>query len=283
MSAKLSSIMMNLAFAFSLLLVALTAIAIYVQVTSSTLSLPLSTGTTALTIILPLLAAANVFLTPLLRRILPRAFSSPAIQQLLPASLHVIQGILTVVLATLAAEGFVPGQALECGLEGNWQRLYSAKDWRAIERIQDAFNCCGLHSIKDKNSPDGKCLNLNQGRNIACLNPWRAAEQRNAGFGFSVVVVVGILQLIHLAFFRLRNSGGPRARNYYRHITQSIGGDPREGLLENGTVEDGADEDDGTAGEDGTDGGRRDYRDIDDGPSPRIEPSGLGNERNNWA
>lgn len=168
----------------------------YVQVTSGTLSLPLSTGTTVLTIILPIIAAANVFFTPLLHRFLQSRTRSLATQQLLPIALQVIQGILTVVLATLSAQGFVPGKLLECSLEGNWQRMYSAKDDQALQRIQDSFNCCGLRSTQDRDFPRNKqCLTTYPSRTISCLDPWRAAEQRTAGLGFAAIVVVGVLQV----------------------------------------------------------------------------------------
>ncbi|KAI1213710.1 uncharacterized protein F4807DRAFT_408787 [Annulohypoxylon truncatum] len=270
--------MVNLALAYPILLLAAIAVAIYVQVTSSTLSLPLPTGATVLAIILPVIAAANVFYTPLLHRFLRSRFSSLATQQLLPIALQVIQGILTVVLATLSAQGFVPGRLLECSLEGNWQRLYSANDGQSIMRIQDAFNCCGLRSTKDRDWPKThKCLETYPGRSTNCLVPWQAAEQRTAGLEFAVVVVVGMLQLIHLAFFRLRNSGGARARLGYRRLTQSVGANPNEGLLENQAADD--DEDDAGVGESGIQNGRRD---LEDGPNHRIEPTGLGEESNNW-
>ncbi|KAI1454101.1 hypothetical protein F4805DRAFT_440740 [Annulohypoxylon moriforme] len=271
--------MVNLAIAYPILLLASIAVAIYVQVTSSTLSLPLSTGTTVLTIILPFIAAANVFYTPLLHRFLRSRFSSLATQQLLPIALQVIQGILTVVLATLSAQGFVPGKLLECSLEGNWQRLFSAKNARAIQQIQDSFNCCGLRSTKDRDWPLHQCTASYKDRTTGCLVPWQAAEQRTAGLGFAAVVVVGVLQLIHLALFRLRNSGGARARLGYRRITQSVGANPHEGLLEDQTVDD---ENDAAAGESGVNGGRHDYGTLGDNPNHRIEPSGLGEEGNNW-
>ncbi|KAI0884530.1 uncharacterized protein GGS22DRAFT_143837 [Annulohypoxylon maeteangense] len=272
--------MVNLALAYPILLLASIAVAIYIQVTSSTLSLPLSTGTTVLTIILPLIAAANVFYTPLLHRFLQARVSSLATQKLLPIALQVIQGILTVVLATLSAQGFVPGKLLECSLEGNWQRLFIAKDAHAIQQIQDSFNCCGLRSTKDRDWPLHQCTDSYKDRNSACLVPWRAAQQRTAGIEFAVVVVVGVLQLIHLALFRLRNSGGARARLGYRRITQSVGANPHEGLLENQAIDD--DENDAAAGDSGVDGGRPDYGALEEGPNHRIEPSNLGEERNNW-
>lgn len=168
----------------------------YVQVTSSTLSLPLSTGTTVLTIILPLLAAANVFYTPYLSSFLRQKLtSSSALQQLLPVALQVLQGILTVVLATLSAEGFIPGQLLDCSLHGNWQRMYREHDGRSIERIQDSFTCCGLRTVKDMDWPRLQCSALYGDRHDACIGPWRAAMQRSAGLEFAVAVTVGILQV----------------------------------------------------------------------------------------
>ncbi|KAI0900655.1 hypothetical protein F4806DRAFT_164250 [Annulohypoxylon nitens] len=272
--------MVNLALAYPLLLLAAIAVAIYVQVTSGTLSLPLSTGTTVLTIILPIIAAANVFFTPLLHRFLQSRTRSLATQQLLPIALQLIQGILTVVLATLSAQGFVPGKLLECSLEGNWQRMYSAKDDQALQRIQDSFNCCGLRSTRDRDFPrTHQCLTTYPSRTISCLDPWRAAEQKTAGLGFAAIVVVGVLQLIHLALFRLRNSGGARARLGYRRLTQSVGANPNEGLLQSQTVEE---EDDTAAEQDGTNGSRRDYGTLEDGANHRVQPSGLGEESNNW-
>ncbi|KAI1401241.1 hypothetical protein F4819DRAFT_508571 [Hypoxylon fuscum] len=276
--------MMNLAILYPILLVILAAVAIYVQVTASTLSLPLSTGTTVLTILLPFLAAANVFYTPMLHRTLRQKItSSPAFLQLLPIALQVIQGVLTVVLATLAAEGFA-GPTLECGLEGNWQRLWRANDGRAIERIQDSFNCCGLRSMKDKDWPKLQCSNFNKGRHDSCLVPWRASMQRSSGFEFGIAVIVGVLQLVHLALFQLRNSGGRSARIGYRRIAQVVGAGPSEALLEDGNAD--GDDEGGTGAESngGPGDGRGEYGSLDDGPNHRIEPTGLGDgqEQNNW-
>ncbi|KAI8956835.1 hypothetical protein F5Y11DRAFT_361359 [Daldinia sp. FL1419] len=270
--------MANLAIAFPVVLLALAAIAIYVQVTSSTLSFPISTGTTALTIILPFIAAANIFYTPLLRKLYERGIgSSPSLLRFLPVAPGVLQAILTVVLATLAAEGFSSG-LLDCGLEGNWQRLYSGGDYRAIQRIQDTFNCCGFRSIKDRDSPrgqpNGQCSELHKDRHDFCLPLWRASMQRSAGLDFTVAVVTGIIQLLHLVyFFGSRNLG-------YRPINQSVGPTDRSGLLENGA----ADEEDGEQVDDnGTnDTNRPNYGGARDGANHRTEPSSLGEEGNNW-
>ncbi|XXG97946.1 hypothetical protein Hte_004262 [Hypoxylon texense] len=271
--------MVNLYIVRALLLVGLTAVAIYVQVTSSTLSLPLSTGTTVLTILLPLLAAVNTF--GLLLRILPRqASTSPILQKFLPFVLQILQGVLAVVLATLAAEGFVPGQVLDCNLENSWQGLWHTKDGRAIERIQDAFSCCGLRSTVDRDWPTHQCKDLYKDRHGACLIPWRASMQRNSGLGFTVAVAVGILQLIQLAFFTLRTSEGGHARMGYRQNTSSFVSGPSDRLLGNGAANG---DDDGTGPEtNGSGGGRRGYGGTEDGP--RVEPTHLGDsgEENTW-
>ncbi|KAI2777161.1 hypothetical protein F4815DRAFT_482182 [Daldinia loculata] len=269
--------MVNLAIAFPLVLLALAAVAIYVQVTSSNLSLPISTGTTVLTIILPFIAAANIFYTPLLGQLFrQRVTSSPTLLRFLPVVPPVLQAILTVVLATLAAEGFSSGQVIDCGLEGNWQRLWRAHDDRAIQRIQDTFNCCGLRSVVDRDSPRGRCEKLHDDRSNSCLVPWRATMQRSAGLEFGVAVAIGIVQLIHLVLFGLRNSGSNSRARYIRFT----GPDTHEGLLENGT----ADEEDGGQVEgNGENGGNRsNYGTAGDEPNHRLEPSGLGEERNNW-
>ncbi|KAI1654219.1 hypothetical protein F4813DRAFT_399139 [Daldinia decipiens] len=269
--------MANLAIAFPFVLLVLAAVAIYVQVTSSNLSFPISTGTTALTIILPFIAAANILYTPQLRRLFhQRAASSSTLLRFLPVAPPVLQAILTVVLATLAAEGFSSGQVIECGLERNWQSLWSAHDDRAIQRIQDTFNCCGLRSMVDRSSPRGMCHDLHGDRGSSCLVPWRATMQRSAGFEFGVVVAVGIVQLIHLVFIGLRNSGSTSRAGYRGFVVPET----HESLLENGVV----DENDGGQiegnGENG--GNRSNHGTTGDGANHRLEPSGLGEEGNNW-
>ncbi|KAI1770504.1 hypothetical protein F4818DRAFT_432391 [Hypoxylon cercidicola] len=275
--------MTNIEVVCALLMAGLTAVAIYVQVTSSTLSLPLSTGTTVLTILLPLLAAVNIFRARILHlfpHLIPQHMARAAmLQQFLPLVLQLIQGVLSVVLATLMAEGFVPGQMLDCSLEGKWQELWRPHEGHAIERIQDTFSCCGLRSIVDRNEPRGQCPILYKDRHFACLSPWRASMQRSAGLGFGVAIAVGILQLIQLALFTLRTSENGHARIEYRDI-QSIESGASERLLGNGTVNDDGGDDDGTAN--GSGGGRRDYGATEEGP--RVEPSGLGDrdEENTW-
>ncbi|RYP05339.1 hypothetical protein DL765_009858 [Monosporascus sp. GIB2] len=285
--------MVKLVVIYLLITAALAAIAIYVQVNASVLSLPVSTGTTVLTIVLPLLAIVNFFYSPVLQRILQRRNGSLAssTRELPPQALQLLQFALVVVLLTVSSESFLPGGlgrgTLACSLEGAWQRLWSAHDVRAIERIQNAFNCCGLNSPRDRAWPphtgDSKGKQKNEcevlyNRSTPCVGPWRAAMQRDAGLEFVVAAAVGLLQLVQLVRSRLRvaRNGGSRG---YRQIRHRESADQEGGLganEENGANHVGGEEDDDA------DTPGRNYGAIDEGRAPRIAPSHLGEERNHW-
>ncbi|RYP52035.1 hypothetical protein DL768_002718 [Monosporascus sp. mg162] len=293
--------MVKLMVIYLLITAALVAIAIFVQVNSSVLTLPLWTGTTVLAILLPLLAIVNFFFSPILQRVPQRrdgSFASST-RELAPQALQLLQFALTVVLLTVSSEGFLPGGpgrgTLACRLEGTWQRLWSTHDGRAIGRIQDALNCCGFNTIQDRGWPpppppppgppgehrpppdNNRCSTL-YGRNTPCVGPWRAAMQRDAGLEFVVAAAVGVLQLVQLVLSRrcvARNSG---ARGY-RPITHRESADQEERLVtddEDGANHAGGEEDDDA------DRPRRNYGAIAEGRTPRLEPSHLGEERNHW-
>jgi hypothetical protein len=104
--------------------------------------------------------------------------------------------ILETVLATLAGTYILPVSGLQCGLDNRWQRMFKTKDQNAIRRIQDAFNCCGLHSVKDRAWPfpdDRKDANTCQAitrRTQSCFGLWRREEQGVAGMVLLVVIMV---------------------------------------------------------------------------------------------
>ncbi|KAI0403468.1 hypothetical protein F4802DRAFT_571526 [Xylaria palmicola] len=268
--------MSRIVIAFPLLVVALIGVAIYVQVAASTLSLPISTATTVLTILLPLFAAANIVYTPVLARL---AAKSPTAQQLLLApALHVLQGGLVVVLATLAAQGFAPGPALNCGLEGSWQRLWHTHDGRAIQRIQDAFECCGFHSVRDRAWPPDRDLQCSvlYDRHTACDAPWRASMQRTSGLQFAVAVLAGIIQLAHLVYLRRRAARDGDAQDF-RRLPRHIEQGQSDRLIEE-PYHDGDDE---VVGVD--DDASEATPPAAENNAPRVEPSGLGrDEANEW-
>lgn len=78
-----------------------------------------------------------------------------------------------------------------------------AKNARAIFAIQDAFNCCGFRTVKDRAYPYKKgfaseCAALYD-RNSSCFKPWRQAEQINAGLLLLVASIVFIVKVSILA------------------------------------------------------------------------------------
>ncbi|KAI1427520.1 hypothetical protein F5Y12DRAFT_156611 [Xylaria sp. FL1777] len=273
--------MSRLIIAVPLLMVASIGIAIYVQVTSSTLSLPISTGATVLTILLPFFAIANLFYTPVLNRLA----RSSTIQQLLLPTLHVVQGVLTVVIATLAAQGFVPGQPLKCVLEGNWQRLWQNHDGRAIERIQNTFECCGLRSLVDRSWPKQPqnphaCEQI-YNRDTFCVGPWTASMQRTSGLQFAVAVLTGIVQLAHLVYLRRREGRGSAARDFKRIAEPAEAGE--NGRLIEEPYHDG--DDSGVSVDHSPSQSTLPAAQAAQDQAPhRVEPSGLGrsDEANEW-
>ncbi|KAI1352793.1 hypothetical protein F5Y01DRAFT_278677 [Xylaria sp. FL0043] len=267
--------MSKLIIAFPLLMVALIGIAIYVQVTSSTLSFPISTGTTVLTILLPLFAIANLFFTPVFNR-----FPGPPIlQQLLLPALQVLQGGLTVIIATLAAQGFVPSQPLRCTLEGSWQELWRTHNGRAIERIQNAFDCCGFHSVVDRPWPRDHCAQIYH-RDTSCDAPWTASMQRTSGLQFAVAVLAGIIQLAHLVYLRRREGRGFMTRDFKRHAEPAGAGE--SGRLIEGPYHD--NDDSGVSVDQSPPQSNFPAVQAGEDEAPhRVEPSGLGrDEANEW-
>ncbi|KAI1152614.1 hypothetical protein F4825DRAFT_418504 [Nemania diffusa] len=257
--------------AFPLLMLASIGIAIYVQYATSTLSFPIPTATTVLTILLPLFAVANIIYTPLLNRLLKR----PTLQLLLVPALHILQGGITVIIATLAAQGFVPDSTLDCKLEKDWQLLWHNHDFRAIERIQNAFDCCGFNSVVDRTWPK-QCAEI-YNRDMFCNVPWRASMQRTSGLQFAVAVLAGIIQLAHLVYLRQRGQRRNAAQDF-KNIPRQVEDGDSERLIEDNYH----DSDDEGASVDQSASGTNSPDTRDNAPH-RVEPSGLGHdEANEW-
>jgi hypothetical protein len=103
------------------------------------------------------------------------------------------------VVGTLALTYIVPPTSLLCGLDDMWARFYAAKNGRAVQRIQDTFDCCGLKTIKDRAYPFGdqvpsQCAQLFQ-RTGSCLGPLRKSEQTQAGLLLLVAVLVFVVKV----------------------------------------------------------------------------------------
>lgn len=102
-------------------------------------------------------------------------------------------------IAVLALTHILPPSALSCGLNERWTKLYIAKDARGIRAIQDAFECCGFKTVKDRafpftsNSPSTCAADFR--RSQSCLAPWRGAEQWTAGLLLLVAVAVFLIKV----------------------------------------------------------------------------------------
>lgn len=273
--------------AFPVLILALMGVAIYEHINAVTLSLPLSPVLTFLTILLPAFAAANVFALPYLTR---RSTNPPKslLNPIHPAVIQVFQGIFTTVIATLYATYIVPGESQGCELSTLWQRLFRGKDGKTVKAIQDAFECCGFRSVKDMAWPfpptDVTCATRFD-RSLPCQGPWTRALQKNAGVEFGVVIAVGLLQIVscilarhYAGRFQAFSWGdlfgqGSRRTGYGSSSTRPL-------LTGRESEAEDVDEEDGDAGDENGHG----YGGVGNnrGSSPRIEPSGLHEERNEW-
>lgn len=100
------------------------------------------------------------------------------------------------VAGTLSATHIYSAAGLKCALNERWQHLYSTKDADAIQKIQNALECCGLHStvdrawpFKDKWHADDTCRTL-FGRQKSCFEDWRNEERKAATLMMIVPIVV---------------------------------------------------------------------------------------------
>lgn len=174
-----------------------TALFSYEHVSSFALSLPLSPALTFVSILLPLLAGANLLSLPYLTNKTSRQ-SNAIIKYFNPVVLQSLQGIFTTILATLYSSHILPSDSRECELSTRWQHLFRAKDERAIRAIQEAFQCCGFRTVKDMAWPfpptNVQCP-ARFDRSLACQVPWTSALQRSAGVNFGIVAAVAVMQV----------------------------------------------------------------------------------------
>jgi hypothetical protein len=282
----------------------------YEHTNSVTLSLPLSPVLTFLTILLPLFAAANATALPYLLREKARSPARLLVKLAHPAVAQGIQRILIVVLATLYTTYMVPGASRDCSLSTIWSRLFRAKDAQSVKAIQDAFECCGFRSVKDMAWPfppvDVACAQRFD-RALPCRGPWSSALQRSAGVELGVVVIVAILQvckrptrtrettmcanafvtqIVSLVFpqqfaARFHESSWRRFFGGRRRHGSDFGPSPSRPLITDRDVSaEEAGEEVGSAGQ--TNGYHYGALDERTGDGPRIQPSSLRQEGNEW-
>lgn len=168
-----------------------------VHVRSSNLSLAISPTLSILTVVLPVLGFLNTAFYPSIRR--TTKSSSSGVAKLAPLIVQVLQALITTILATLLLERAVPSEMMGCMLDKKWMGMFRAHDARSIRYIQDAFDCCGLNSIRDRaypfpNTAPSNCAET-YGRRSPCREPWSGALQKLSLLDLSVVLVVGLIQV----------------------------------------------------------------------------------------
>lgn len=159
------------------------------------LYLPIPQALGLFTVVLPLITGISTQGVHTLTR---RSSSNRNYQLTIP--LFALIGFLLIydtIIVTLSLTYVLPPSSLICGLKDRWQDLYGHKNKDAIKTIQDAYNCCGFLTVKDRAWPFGNPSVCGEtfGRSNSCMKAWRKAEQTNAGLFALVTVVVFIIKV----------------------------------------------------------------------------------------
>lgn len=175
-------------------LIILAAIAAYALHTIRHFSLPIPTLLSSLTLALPFISGLSLeILTRVQERQVQKAeaFGSRYYMLTIAALL-----IYETAVATLSGTYIGPPNTLTCGLDERWKWLFHTKDRDGIRTIQDALDCCGLHSTVDMAYPfpsrgvGADACGRTYGRTRSCFSDWRAEEQLVAGLMLLVVFLV---------------------------------------------------------------------------------------------
>ncbi|KAL9574535.1 hypothetical protein ACKAV7_001400 [Fusarium commune] len=235
-------------------------IAIIVHVRSSNLSLAISPTLSILTVVLPILGFLNTAFYPSIRR--TTKSSSSGVAQLAPLIVQVLQALITTILATLLLERAVPSEMMGCMLDKKWMDMFRAHDARSIRRIQDAFDCCGLNSIRDRAYPFPNTV------------PSNCAET----YGRRIVLGVGLIQILGLLLAKKDSSWLSNWRNHDRGQSEQHRDGRRPLLIDRERY---VIEEEETAPE-RPERSSPGYGSVHENePGPRVVPSAVI-ERNNW-
>ncbi|KAH7317664.1 hypothetical protein BKA65DRAFT_514929 [Rhexocercosporidium sp. MPI-PUGE-AT-0058] len=277
-------------FAVPLLLLVLTAIAGYAYSQIRFLSLPIPQALALLTVVLPLITGISAHGTYGLVR---RSANNEPYQLTIPLIAVIgFQLIYETIIATLALTHMIPPDALLCGLERKWQQFWSAHDAHAgktIRAIQDALNCCGFNSIKDRSWPftnPATCATT-FGRTQSCARPWRRAEQINAGLLLLVAVTVFIIKVLSLislltsTTFSQSRWARPFKQIGNTHDVEDVDESEDNRATMRGLIEENAEE---YHDEPATEPSSRAINapNGEDGHGPRVQPSQLTDGGNAW-
>ncbi|PLB33924.1 uncharacterized protein BDW47DRAFT_85363 [Aspergillus candidus] len=122
-------------------------------------------------------------------------------RQKLATLLEQLYTILVTILFTATLTILFPDSLLICRLESYWQSHFQAKDAHTIRSIQDRFQCCGLHSTRDRAWPfknrdhgDDACeAQFGYGR--SCLVPWREQTVSTSWTMFAAVALILVVKV----------------------------------------------------------------------------------------
>lgn len=162
-------------------------------------SLPIPRTLSAFTLALPLISGlivSSITTLPSSRPLLLKS-NKPTHQPQWQNYTLLLLTIFSTVLATLSGTHLSSSPTQTCALDTKWQSMFSKHDGKSIQRIQDAFDCCGLHSVLDKAFPfPSKNVGVNAcsktfGRTKSCFSEWRGEEKQVAGLG--LVVIFGVV------------------------------------------------------------------------------------------
>ncbi|KAL2043401.1 hypothetical protein N7G274_003707 [Stereocaulon virgatum] len=163
------------------------------------LSFPISTATSATTIILPAITGVTLRGAQLLIRGSPGKRNDVKVISSRSAIILVfLLFIYNTFIATLALTYMVPPSSLKCNLEGRWAWLFSHKNAEMIQRIQYRHQCCGFNSVRDRawHFPDARhaatACHEAFGRERSCFEGWRQDQQVTGGL-MLLVAIVGFL------------------------------------------------------------------------------------------
>ncbi|KAF4449151.1 hypothetical protein F53441_7547 [Fusarium austroafricanum] len=259
---------------------ALLIIAIIVHVRSSNLSLAISPTLSIITIILPIFGFLNTTVYP---RLSHRAKSSSSgVAQLAPLIVQVLQALVITILATRLLERAMPSEMMECRLDTKWMNMFRAHDASSIRRIQDAFDCCGLNTIRDRAYPFPGMRPSNcdetYGRRTACREPWAGALQKLSLLDLAVVLGVGLVQVLGLLLTKSNSNWWNTWGNHDRRQTSQHRESRRPLLIDR--ERDITEEEE--AAPEWPQTVPQGYGSVNDNePDPRVVPSSVI-ERNNW-
>ncbi|KAL1382146.1 hypothetical protein HDK64DRAFT_321181 [Phyllosticta capitalensis] len=123
--------------------------------------------------------------------------------------------IFLTALASLASPYVTQNRGLTCALDNAWRDLFRAGRGGEIQLIQDAWECCGLHSVYDMAWPfarhsggvteRSRCRQM-YGRETSCYGVWEDEERRTAGLVIGVTTGVWLWKMLVLFTPRHRPS-----------------------------------------------------------------------------